>query len=113
MERTKVGIAAVGIVVVLLGVVATTTMRGDSGSNRTATVASQAPAEVPMPVGPGNGSQVTLPARPTVQDVQKVLAGVMASMAPPAGTAATTAPLTKEQVEAQLREQLKLLGVTY
>ena len=113
MARLKVGIAAAGMAVVLLGVVAAATMRGDSGSNRAVTVASQVPAETPTSVGPAPASSVPALAQPTVQDVQKVLAGIMANMAPPAGTTGTTAPLTREQIESQLREQLKVFGITY
>ena len=114
MTRLKVGIAAAGVVLVLLGVVAAATMAGGDGSNPAVTVASQTAAETLTPAGPapaaGTGTQATIPAPPTVQDVQKVLAGVMANMAPPSGA---SAPLTKEQVEAELREELRRLGITY
>jgi hypothetical protein len=142
----KIGIAAVGAVFVLLGVVAAATMRSDSSPNRAETVASQATAETSPAAGPGAASSgpatqpakapattastkpsaaaskvadaktaplVTIPAQPTAQDLERVMAAITASMAPPAGTTGTTAPLTKEQVEAQLREQLRLLGITY
>jgi hypothetical protein len=100
----KVGIAAAGMVVVLLGVVAAATMRSDSGTNPAVTVAGQAPASSLPATQPA-----TIPAQPTVQDVQAVIAGLMANMTPPAGTGAPV--LTKEQVEAQMREQLRLLGI--
>ena len=112
MARRKLAIAAAGLIVVLLGVVAAATIGGHSGPNRAATVASQPGATASDAPGTRTGTQLTLPAQPTVQDVQKVLAGIMAQMAPPAG-AATTVPLTKEQVEAELREQLRLLGISY
>lgn len=51
--------------------------------------------------------------QPTAADIQKVIAGIMAEVTAPADTTASTKPLTKEQVEAKVREQLKLLGITY
>lgn len=112
MARMKFGTAAAGVIVVLLGVVAVATMGGDNGRNRAVTVANQPGTKVAGAPAARNGAQMTLSPQPTVQDVQKVLAGIMAQMTPPPG-AATTASLTKEQVEAELREQLKLLGITY
>ena len=112
MSRIKLGIAAFGAVVVLLGVVAAATMGGESGPKRAVTVANQPATTVANAPAARTGTQLSLPPKPTVQDVQKVLAGIMAQMTPPAG-AAPTAPLTTEQVEAELREQLRLLGITY
>lgn len=103
MGRMKMILAVIGAVFVLLGVVATATMRSDSSPSRSETVVTQ----------PATGSLATIPAQPTPQDVERIMAAITASMAPPAGTTGTTTPLTKEQVEAQLREQLKLLGITY
>lgn len=114
MTRLKVGIAAAGVVLVLLGVAAAATMRGGNGSNPVVTVASQTAAETPTSAGStpaaGTGTHAAVPSQPTVQDVQKVLVGVMANVAPPSGA---SAPLTKEQVEAELREELRRLGITY
>lgn len=66
----------------------------------------KAPATKPAP-------SVTVPAQPTPQDIQKVIAGITAEVLAPADTTASTKPLTKEEVEAKLREQLKQLGITY
>ena len=142
MGRMKVGIAAAGVLVVLIGVVAAATMRGDSGSNRAVT-AIQTPGQSPVMAGPvpvagppaAQTAKTTpstkpsaaatkaaqaktaplnsIPPTPSAQDIQKIIAAIAAPVAAPADSTATTAPLTKEQVEAQLREQLKLLGITY
>lgn len=56
---------------------------------------------------------VTAPTRLTPAEIQKVIAGITAEVLAPANPTASTTPLTKEQVEAQVREQLKKLGITY
>jgi hypothetical protein len=140
----KMILAVVGAVFVVLGVVATATMRTDSSPNHAETVANQASAETSPAAGPvvATGVPATQPAKaapttpstkpgpaaakaadaqtapvspaqPSPQEVERIMAAITASMVPPAGATGTTAPLTKEQVEAQLREQLKLLGITY
>ena len=54
----------------------------------------------------------TVRAQPTAADIQRVIAGITADVLSPPNSVSTT-PLTKEQVEAQVREQLKKLGITY
>ncbi|MDQ3897948.1 MAG: hypothetical protein M3326_12030, partial [Actinomycetota bacterium] len=56
---------------------------------------------------------VTLPAQPTVEDIQKVIAGITSQVIASANTSASTKPLTKEEVEAQVREQLRQLGISF
>ena len=51
-------------------------------------------------------------AQPSAQDIQKLIAGLTAQMQSPSTTGGT-APLTQAQVESQIREQLRLLGITY
>jgi hypothetical protein len=53
-----------------------------------------------------------VPGQPTAADIQRVIAGITADVLSPPNSVSTT-PLTKEQVEAQVREQLKKLGITY
>lgn len=51
------------------------------------------------------------PGSPSAADVQKMVADLTAQLAQSAGTSGT--PLTKEEVEAQLRAQLAQLGIKY
>lgn len=146
MGRLKLGIAAGGVVLALLGVVALTTMRSDGGATHASPVASGVSENATVPVvttvapsapatwpattakpapnatnGPATtkaptataAPSVTVPAQPTPQDIQKVIAGITAEVLAPANTSASTQPLTKEQVEAKVREQLKQLGITF
>jgi hypothetical protein len=83
---------------------ATTVKPAQSATNAPATT--KAPAATAAP-------SVTVPAQPTAQDIQKVIAGITAEVLAPANTSANTQPLTKEQVEAKVREQLKQLGITF
>ncbi|MDQ6728361.1 MAG: hypothetical protein M3066_19690 [Actinomycetota bacterium] len=129
--------AVVAATVALVGVAAAIALAG-SGSTRHSTQVSQAPgaksasvtvgaggptatvaagqgASTPATVGgvAGTAQPLDLPAHPTAEDVQRVLAGITAQMLAPASTTASAQPLTKEQVEAQLREQLKQLGINF
>lgn len=156
MGRMKLGIAVAGAAIVLLGVVATVTMRSDGGTNRATTVANQAsepgtatavttvapsaPASTPVtqpapatkapsqtspapkaPSAPATtvagtnapAAAVTPPSIPrSPQDVQQFIAGMTAQIQ---ATAASNgnAPVTKEQIEAQIRAQLQQLGITF
>ena len=139
MGRTKASIAIAGAVIVLVGVVAAVAM-GAGGSDNLATRSGQAaapgsgasyvsptvppitaaPATVPgatstprtpaVTKAPGANSAVG--AQPSAQDIQKLIAGLTAQMQAPSTTGGT-APLTEAQVAAQVREQLRLLGITY
>jgi hypothetical protein len=146
MGRIKLGIAVVGVVIALLGVVALTTMRSGSSSDHATTVASGVSEDATVPVvttvapttpethpaSPGNtvpkttsspattkaptvnaAPTVTVPNQPTPQDIQKAIAAITAEVLAPATSSASTAPLTKEQVEAQVREQMKKLGINF
>ncbi|HWI05115.1 MAG TPA: hypothetical protein VNT52_14990 [Acidimicrobiales bacterium] len=53
----------------------------------------------------------SVPAKATPEEVQKVIAGIMAQLKAPPANAGTTTRLTDEQVEAMVREQLKQLGI--
>jgi hypothetical protein len=115
MGQMKLGITVAGVIVALLGVAAFVTMRSD-GSNGARPVAREAPAESAPLVGaaPASSAPSTKPpavaGQPSPQDVQAAIAAITATLASPSNSAA---PLTKEQVETQLREQLKLLGISY
>jgi hypothetical protein len=141
MGRMKIGIAATSAVLVLLGVVAMATMRSDSGPDHATHLASQTPAttvvsgasyvsptvppitvapvKVPTPQAassttPANAKPASTVPQPTAQDIQKLVAGITAQLQAPVPTATGgTAPLTKEQIEAQVKAQLAQLGITY
>jgi hypothetical protein len=73
-----------------------------------------APSAPPTTAGKGSTSApVTVPTQPTAQDIQRVIAGITAEVLAPANASASTKPLTKEEVEAKVREQLKQLGINY
>ena len=74
----------------------------------------KAPAATPTTAKAGTAKAaptVTLPAQPTVEDIQKVIAGITAQVMAPSNTSASTKPLTREEVDALVREQLWLLGI--
>jgi hypothetical protein len=49
-----------------------------------------------------------------VQDIQQLIAGIQAQITAPSATPGSTAPLTAEQIEARIREELKTkYGITY
>jgi hypothetical protein len=50
-------------------------------------------------------------AKATPEEVQTVIAGILAQVTAAPGGTGTTKPMTTEQVEAFVREQLKLLGI--
>lgn len=106
MGRIKMVLAAAGVILALLGVGTAMTMRSDGGSNRA----------VPVATLPDSGSGSGVVANrtpPSPEEVQAIIAGLTSSILAPAGSEPGAKPLTKEQVEAQLREQLKQLGITY
>ncbi len=53
------------------------------------------------------------PVPPSAQDIQNVIASITSQVLAPADTTAGTAPLTKEEIMAEVRAQLKLLGIEY
>lgn len=63
---------------------------------------------------PANGKPSATVPQPSAQDIQKLVAGITAQLqaAPPVATGGT-APLTKVQIEAQVKAQLAQLGITY
>jgi predicted lipid-binding transport protein (Tim44 family) len=73
-----------------------------SGASATAKAPEKAPAAATTPS--------SVPRTP--QEIQQFVAGITASLQASL-TNSNVAPLTKEQVDAQIREQLKLLGITY
>lgn len=141
MGQMKIGIIVAGVVVTLLGAVAAVTMRSNGGSNHVNTVANVAPGDTkppalasiipttlaPQPVpttdapstaatttkAPANAPAATTPSsivsQPSAQDVQKIIAGITAQVQSSAAT--TGAPLTKEQVDAQVRALIRQLGI--
>lgn len=143
MGRTKIYIAVAGVIVTLLGVMAAVVMRSDSGTKRVAAVATQAPADTSNPgvaavlpsapaTQPGSAGRapsapattakgtaaktappVSVPAQPSAQEIQKIIIGITAQAQAAAATNGSLAPVTQEQIEAQVRAQLKQLGITY
>lgn len=126
MGRMKRGIAAGGAALVLLGVVAAVTLRSDGDPNRARTVgAIEAPrpampsAVTPTTEAPGAPTQTKVPATATAppsvprtpQEVLQFIAGMTAQLQASTATDGSTAPVTKEQIEAQVRAQLKQLGI--
>ena len=107
MGRMKMVLAAAGVILALLGVGTALAMRSDGGSNRAVPV-----ANLPEPTGSGS-TVVANRTPPSPEEIQSIIAGLTSQMLAPTGTEAGAKPLTKEQVEAQLREQLKQLGITY
>ncbi len=134
MGQKKIGMAvAAAVAVTLVAVVAAITV-GSSGSTKLTTTASQATGTKPAAAGdpaamimggeapivpatmggaPGMPAPITAPAHPTAEDVKRVLAGITAQILAPPSSTASTKPLTKEQVESQVREQLRQLGINF
>jgi hypothetical protein len=107
MGRMKMVLAAAGVILALLGVGTAVMMRSDGGSNRAVPVAT-------LPDSSASGSAVVASRTPpSPEEVQAIIAGLTSSILTPSGTDPGAKPLTKEQVEAQLRDQLKQLGITY
>ncbi len=143
MGRMKIGMAIAAAAVGLMGVVAVTTLGGPGSSapNTVASQAAVAtpPAgdghpkatitEVPASIAPGPGGStgvagagttgpgtampIILPAHPTAEDVQRILAGITAEIMTPPASTATTPPLTKAQVEQDVRSKLSQLGINF
>jgi hypothetical protein len=116
----KVVAALTGVTLVLLSAVVIFTVRSDSGTSHATTVVSQSSGDASAPAGkspepaatataPGVAASPTQPP-PSAQDVQRIIAGIMAPLAAPTSDGA--AP-TKEQIEAQVRAQLQQLGINY
>ncbi len=130
------GMVAAVAVVALAGVMAAITV-GSAGARNPSAVAGRSPetSSAPAPTGapsqtatiiPGQGANppvavgtpaiaapTVLPARPTAEDVQRMLAGLTAQILAAPGSAAGTPPLTRAQVEDRVRAQLGQLGITY
>ncbi len=82
-------------------------------AGQTATIIPGQSANPPVAVGvPGTAAPTVLPAHPTAEDVQRMLTGLTAQILAAPGSATGT-PLTKAQVEDQVRAQLGQLGITY
>ena len=155
MGRAKAGIAVVGVLMTLLGVVALVTTQSNGSSRPAGTVSGAASGEATTtgspvdatvaPAAPGeNTSASVAPATastgskaPNAQTPTTASGKAPAAAAPPSGTARPTpeqiqatiagitaqlqasaarnggAPVTKEQIEAELRAQLKQLGINY
>lgn len=107
MGRTKMVLAAAGVILVLLGVGTAVAMRPDGGAKQAVPAAT-----VPASAGPGSAT-VANPTPPSPEQIQQIIAGLTTKILAPADTSAGTKPLTKEQVEAELREQLRQVGITY
>ncbi len=60
---------------------------------------------------PAAATSPSVPPSPSVQDVQRIIAGITAQVTASAAGKGGAAPLTKEQIEAQVRAQLKQLGI--
>ena len=147
MGRAKMGIAAAGVILILVGVGAVAMMQSGRPDRATSadTPASDEPEATVVPIlptvappsspsttvappaqakggptttkapakAPAPGTPTTLDSTPSAQEIQQVIAGLTAQLQQTAAANGTAAPLTKEQVEAQLREMLKQLGIPY
>ena len=132
MGRTKMAMAVAVAVVALVGVSAAitlgnagsthpTTSRSPEKSSAVAATGDQAPtiipAQGPGPTAAAGAPRATAPivpsAQPTAEDVQRILAGITAAITAPPSSAASTQPLTKEQVEQEVRSQLGQLGINF
>lgn len=71
-----------------------------------APVTTAAPAKAPAAAA----TPASIPRSP--QDVQQFIAGITAQLQATAAANGNTTPMTKEQVEAQVRAQLQQLGIT-
>lgn len=60
---------------------------------------------------PAAATPPSIPPQPSVQDIQQIIAGITAQVTNSAAGNGGIAPLTKEQIEAQVRAQLKQLGI--
>jgi hypothetical protein len=135
MGRAKSGIAAAGVIVMLLGVGTVLFMQGKGDSNHANSVVASTsdkaqPAVVPIlptmapasspatTVAPSAQAKGTTPttkldSTPSAQEIQQVIAGLTVQLQQTAAANGSGTPLTKEQVEAQLRLMLKQLGIPY
>jgi hypothetical protein len=148
MGRAKSGIAAAGVIVMLLGVGTVLFMQGKGDSNHAnsvvastsdkaqpavvpilptmapasspaTTVAPSAQAKGTTPTtkapakAPAAATPTTLDSTPSAQEIQQVIAGLTVQLQQTAAANGSGTPLTKEQVEAQLRLMLKQLGIPY
>ncbi len=85
-----------------------TTAPAPAAQAKGATATTKAPAKAPASATP-----TTLGPQPSVQEIQQVIAGLTAQLQQTAAANGSGTPLTKEQVEAQLRAMLKQLGIPY
>lgn len=99
MGRTRHVLATLGVLLMVLGAGTAATRRGDGGPSHAVPTADVPASDASNPVD--------------AAEVQKVITGLTSQILAPAGTTGDTTPVTKEQVEAQLREQLRQLGITY
>jgi hypothetical protein len=66
------------------------------------------------PTAPARSGSPSTVSQPSVQDIQQLIAGIQAQITAPSATPGSTAPLTAEQIEARIREELKTkYGITY
>ena len=81
-----------------------------------------APSTAPVKDPSASGADQSTPAdaatlatvpQPSAQDLQNLIAGITAQLQVPPASPGSSVPLTQEQIEAQVREQLKQLGITY
>lgn len=117
MGRAKIGVAVAGVIVMLLGAVTLVAMRNNGGSNHADAVVSVTSDPTPATtMAPGTAPAAATPStnvpQPSIQDIQKVIAGLTTQVQTLAASN-NGAPLTEEQVNAQVREQLKQLGINY
>jgi predicted lipid-binding transport protein (Tim44 family) len=96
-------------------VVTTVTPKAPATQPAPTTKAPTAPATTAVPAkAPATATATTPVSAPTsVQDVQQLIAGMTAQLQASAAANGTNTPMTKEQVEAQVRAQLAQLGITF
>ncbi|MEA2685543.1 MAG: hypothetical protein QOE93_738 [Actinomycetota bacterium] len=72
--------------------------------------------ESPAPAGEtpaGATAPVTLPPKPTAQDIQNAVLAITAQLSAPPAPGMAPVPLTREEIKAIVKEQLKALGINY
>ena len=73
-----------------------------------------ATTKAPSTTAPAKSGTASTVSQPSLQEIQQLIAGITAQITAPPATPGSTAPLTAEQIEARVREELKTkYGITY
>ncbi len=88
------------------------TVAPSTPGTQTPSTKAQSPTPTTAKAPANTATSAPLPAQPTAQDIQRVIEGITSQVLA-GNTSASTKPLTKEEVEAQVREQLKQFGISF